>query len=169
MSEFIDEPQDELPIDPFTEDEVEDIISPEPDAGTIAFLDQEEAEWEQGREEFKRFYGFDHDCTCSQDYSSGKTGTVTQCFMKLTSQALAASAQKHHDLQVMDAMLTRMVTITQDLARMLEELGHTDELEKYFGGDVDENPEEDTEPDIEAIELEPVDDEDDDAEFAGTA
>lgn len=113
-----------------------DWVSPDPedsDAGTVAFLDQQEAEFAAGRERWNKLYGFDHDCHCSQDYTDGKLGQVTQCFMQLTSQALGRCAEATHEIKVFSAMLSEMLAVNNDLVKMMEDLGHEKELQEYFG------------------------------------
>lgn len=144
------EPED-MPVDPFDEDEVQDIITPEPDPGTIAFLDQEEATFQAEREMFARMYGFDHDCRCSQDYTEGNLETVTKCFLTLTAQAMARSAQATAEIQYLHALLERMIGMNNDLVEMMEEQGHEKELEEYFNRPYDEE-------DQEVVDLEAVED-----------
>jgi len=107
-----------------------DWVSPEPeddtDAGTVAFLDQQEAEFADNRERWVKLYGFDHDCRCSLDYTEGKVGQVTQCFMKLTSQALGRCAEATHEIKVYSAMLTEMLAVNNDLVKMMEDLRSED-------------------------------------------
>lgn len=166
--EFVDPDEFEsLPDDPFTNEEVEDLLKPEVDPAVVAHLDQEEASWEAEREEFRRMYGFDHECTCSQDYSSGNTGTVTQCFMKLTSQAMASSAEKTHELRLLTAILEQMLKINNDLVGLMENLGHEKELREYFATESDEEidavPESELdvpEEDFEGMEIEDDDGDD---------
>lgn len=116
-----------------TDEELEAVEKALTDPRTIAFLDQQEAEFEAGRENWAKLYGFDHDCTCSRDYTNGKVGTVTRCFMKLTSQALARCAEATHEIRVFRAMLDEMLAVNNDLVKLMEDLGHEKELQEYFG------------------------------------
>jgi hypothetical protein len=133
MPEFDDGIEDEdMPVDPFSEGEVDDILKPETDPTTIAFLDQSEAEFAAERERFKEFYGFDHNCTCSKDYTDGKIGMVTECFMGLTSDALARCAEATQENRVLGGMVEHLLRINNDLVRMMHEGGMDKELEEYF-------------------------------------
>jgi len=150
---------EEMPVDPFDEDEIEELLKPDSDPGVTAFLDQQEAEFAQEREAFRRIYGFDHDCHCSQDYTDGNTETVTKCFLTMTAQAMARSAQATQEIHYLTTMLERVVGVTNDLVGMMEEAGMEKELQSYFTGDDD--PEEDGEVlDLEAVEEETEDTDD---------
>lgn len=127
-SDFFNEPDD---------DEFAEAYPDEVDAGTVAFLDQQEAEFAENREKWVRLYGFDHDCHCSQDYTDGSLGTVTKCFMQLTSQALARCAEATHEIKVYRAMLDELLAMNNDLVKMMDDLGHEKELQEYFGETVD--------------------------------
>lgn len=127
-SDFFNEPED---------DEFADAYPEETDAGTVAFLDQQEAEFAENREKWVKLYGFDHDCHCSQDYTDGEVGTVTRCFMQLTSQALARAAEATHEIKVYRAMLDELLAMNNDLVKMMDDLGHEKELQEYFGETLD--------------------------------
>lgn len=144
----------------------------EPDPALVARLDQEEAAFAAEREKWLKVYGFDHDCTCGQDYASGKTTEVTYCFMRLTNQALRRSAEATQEVNALSNMLGRLVTMNNDLISMMEELGHTEELQKYFSDDEPLQEEvETTDLDAEFEQLillgEPDEDDNDDEELAG--
>src|SRR3970040_68123 len=140
---------------------------PEADAGTVAFLDQETAAFQESKEEFAAFYGFDHDCTCDTDYTDGKVGLVTQCFMRLTSQALSRAAQATQELRVLGGMVEHLLRVNNDLIQKMIELGHEKELQEYF--DMDDDADAPVEQDLEdddpsdAEELEDTDDGEDDS------
>lgn len=152
---------EDMPIDPFDQDEVDSILNPEPDPATTAFLDQEEAAFAQERAMFKRIYGFDHDCRCSQDYTEGNTETVTKCFLTLTGQAMAYSAQATHELRYLTALLDRLVNLNNDLIGLMEDLGHEKELEEYFTRESE--PEEGPDDDLDAMpDVTDVEEKDDD-------
>ena len=40
-------------------------------------------------EEFEEMYGFPHDCVCASDWETGNCGVVSECFMRLSDDALA--------------------------------------------------------------------------------
>lgn len=110
------------------EDEAEDTS---PDPSTVAFLDQQEAEFAEDRERFNEIYGFDHDCHCSQDYTDGKLGEVTQCFLTLTSQALHRCAEATYENRVLTGLVEELLKVNEDLMTMMKDAGMTAELEKY--------------------------------------
>lgn len=107
------------------------------DPATVAFLDQEEAAFEQHKAEFRRVYGFDHDCRCSQDYTEGNLKEVTECFMNLTRQAMQRAGEATYELYVMGSVLETMLKLNNDLIDMLRNLGHEDELEAYLNQEVE--------------------------------
>ena len=146
MQDYRDE--DEFFGEEPTDEELEAIEEALSDPGTVAFLDQQEAEFAGNREKWVALYGFDHDCHCSQDYTEGDIGTVTKCFMQLTSQALARCAEATHEIKVYSAMLTEMLAVNNDLVKMMEDLGHEKALQDYFGETID--LEEDVISDLEA-------------------
>lgn len=65
----------------------------EPDISTVAFLDQQQAEFEGMADEFEQTYGFRHDCHCGEDYAAGKVGEITQCYHGMMQEALATCAR----------------------------------------------------------------------------
>lgn len=122
---------------------------PEPDPATVAFLDQEEQAFADDREQFKRVYGFDHACTCAQDYSAGKLGQVTECFLGLASDALDACAGLNYENKVLKAMLQEMININNGLIEKMQEAGLGDEVQAFLN--------EDTDLQAETIDVEPED------------
>lgn len=121
----------------------------EPDPGHIAFLDQQSAAFESDKEEFFRTYGFEHTCTCGTDYTSNQVGLVTECFIRLSTEALSRAAYLNQVNKVMSEALDQSVQITNDLVGMMQDNNMKDELEAYFNQEIDldspENPEEDLE------------------------
>lgn len=105
---------------------------PETDPATVAFLDQAEAQFATEREEFNALYGFDHDCRCSQDYTDGRMAEVTQCFLKLTSDALARCFNATYELRVYHELTQELAEITNGLMKLLVDLGHKGELEEFL-------------------------------------
>lgn len=119
--------------EPAPENEPEEIdLGGEIDPAVVAFLDQEEAAFAQERDKFVAMYGFDHDCHCAADYSSGKVVTVTECFMELSSDALDRAAEATYEARALAAMLQEMLDLNKDLVKMIESLGGKDDLEAYF-------------------------------------
>ena len=109
----------------------------EVDPNTVAFLDQEQAEWKGREAGFERAYGFSHHCRCSEDYAEGRTQTVTECFMRLCGEALDAAAASTYENRMLNVYLNEMLAINNDLAGMLHENGLGKELEDYFNTPVD--------------------------------
>ena len=153
-----------------TDEELEAIEEAMSDPSTVAFLDQQEAEFAGNRERWVALYGFDHDCHCSTDYTEGAIGTVTKCFMQLTSQALARCAEATHEIKVYSSMLTEMLAVNNDLVKLMENLGHEKELQDYFGEQLEIEDEDaiaqmerqftETEDVIEAVDPEEISDDD---------
>lgn len=76
-----------------------------PDAGTVAFMDQQAAEFNQLEHEFADRYGFVHKCRCDQDYSAGNMVEVTECYANMTVEALEACAT----LKAENTLLRKMI------------------------------------------------------------
>lgn len=117
----------------FAEDE--DAFTPDP--AIIARMDQESAAFEHERGVFRRIYGFDHQCVCDKDYSSGNMHEVTECYLRLTGEAMDRCQRATAENRVLSSMLDEMLTMNQELVKMLEDLGHEKELADYFQEDVD--------------------------------
>lgn len=128
------------------------VEQPDVDPATTAQLDQEQQAFADHRAAFRSAYGFDHDCHCAEDYSKGNTEAVTQCFLGMAQDALTRCAQATYEIHMLNLYLSEMLKMTQDLAKMLEDLGHTDELEKYFNETL-ELEEEDGTSEIEQLVL----------------
>jgi hypothetical protein len=139
------------------------------DPSVVAFLDQQQEEWKGKEAAFQRAYGFQHNCRCSEDYAEGKVTEVTECFMRLCNEALDRSAVATYENRMLNIYLNEMLTINNDLAMMLHELGHDEELEKYFNEPADIDDVDATElqdlPELESGEDE-EDTNDDDGETA---
>lgn len=61
-----------------------------PDPATVAFLDQETEEFNSDAAKFVATFGFEHHCTCAQDYTEGRLAETTHCFGSLCLDALEA-------------------------------------------------------------------------------
>lgn len=118
--------------EPEREHEPEFDLGGEIDPSVVAFLDQEETAFQKERELFQEMYGFDHDCHCSQDYSSGKVVTVTECFMELSSDALDRAAEATYEARTLASMLQEMLDLNKELVKMIEKHGGRDDLEAFF-------------------------------------
>lgn len=140
--------------EPEPEEEID--LGGEIDPAVVAFLDQEEAAFKQEREQFNRMYGFDHDCHCAADYSSGKVVTVTECFMELSSDALDRAAEATYEARALAAMLQEMLELNKEMVKMIENLGGKDDLEAYFKNQMELQDEATTEePEAEVAGTEP--------------
>lgn len=71
----------------------------EPDMSTVAFLDQQQAEFEGMADEFEDTYGFKHECHCGEDYAAGRVGEITQCYHNMMQEALATCARLQVELR----------------------------------------------------------------------
>lgn len=49
---------------------------------------EEESEELASPEEFTEKYGFEHNCTCAEDWSSGNLGVVAVCYLNMCREAL---------------------------------------------------------------------------------
>lgn len=87
MSEYFDDPGEP------TNDEFE------ADPTTIAFLDQQQAEFSNIEDEFFATYGFKHECHCGEDYAAGRVGEITQCYHNMMQEALANCARMNVELK----------------------------------------------------------------------
>lgn len=86
----------------------------EPDIATVAFLDQQQAEFGNMEADFEATYGFKHECHCGEDYAAGKVGEITQCYHNMMQEALATCAR-------LNAELNEMTGIAQALYQELRE------------------------------------------------
>ena len=86
----------------------------EPDIATVAFLDQQQAEFGNMEAEFEATYGFKHECHCGEDYAQGKVGEITQCYHNMMQDALATCAR-------LNAELNEMTGIAQALYQELRD------------------------------------------------
>lgn len=138
-------------MEPLEYEDDEELI--EPDPGHIAFLDQQSAAFESEREQFRGIYGFDHECTCGMDYSGNRVGVVTECFMRLSHEALNRCAYSVGLLNALGEALDQSITITNDLVEIMQELGHKKELDEYFQKEasIPEDQTEQFEQDLQAI------------------
>lgn len=90
------------------EDETGDEPTEEVDPGTVAFLDQQSAEFnERAEHEFADRYGFVHKCKCDQDYSSGNLVQVTECYANMTVEALEACASLHAENKLLRTLIQK--------------------------------------------------------------
>jgi hypothetical protein len=95
----------------------------EADPSVVAALDQEGAEFEAQRAQFKDMYGFDHDCHCAQDYTDGALAQVTECYLELTDDALETCARLNWENQTLQGMVQTMVGMNDNLMTLIKESG----------------------------------------------
>jgi len=77
----------------------------ETDPAIVSKLDQQSTEFNNRRDEFIARFGFDHDCHCDTDYTDGKVTTVTECFVQLAYDALAACQRMQETIDDLEAEL----------------------------------------------------------------
>src|SRR5688572_16413675 len=90
-------------------DENEDDYTPptdEPDPGVVAFLDQETEQFNDDAEQFAKIFGFEHLCTCAQDYTEGRMTETTECFGRLCLDALGACKRLKEERDMLVKVLT---------------------------------------------------------------
>lgn len=140
----------------------------EADPGTVAHMDQEQQAFADNVKAFVNTYGFVHECHCAEDYASGNTRDVPECFLRLAQEAMAACAIYYSENKQLRMYLTQMLQMNEDLATMLKEKGHGEDLEKYFTEEIDEQQAaggDELQDEIEVVDFEELDesaDEDDD-------
>lgn len=110
----------------------------EVDPGTLAFLDQRQQAFEDKRGLFYKAYGFDHKCRCADDYAEGNTTEVAKCFVQMTDDSLARCAEATYEIGMLTLYLNEMVKMVADLAKLIEDLGHGDDLEQFFLEEMDD-------------------------------
>lgn len=119
----------------------------ESDPGTVAYLDQQGAEFAAQREQFLAMYGFDHDCRCANDYAEGKLAQVTECYLELTDDALETCARLNWENQTLQGMVKAMVQMNDDLMKVMEDeeidVDPDQILRDAFLATVEDAPEED--------------------------
>jgi hypothetical protein len=76
----------------------------EPDVATVAFLDQQQAEFGNMEDDFAATYGFTHECYCGEDYAAGRVGEITQCYHNMMQEALANCARLNAELKEVTAI-----------------------------------------------------------------
>lgn len=103
---------DEFDFDSAWEGEDENFadFSPDEDAdpGTVAFLDQQAADFNAKAEhEFADRYGFVHKCRCDLDYTEGNLVEVTACYANMTLEALDACATLYAENKLLRTLVTK--------------------------------------------------------------
>jgi len=124
----------------FSDDDGED--TPEADPGTVAFLDQQSAEFNARAEhEFASKFGFVHKCRCDLDYAQGKMIEVTECYAGLVDEALEACATLKAENTLLKNLIKAAIgTATEDADAESDELGLSDRNEDYDLGSDPSDP-----------------------------
>lgn len=133
-------------------EEHEDTPMIEPDPSHIAYLDQQSAAFESEREDFVKLYGFDHECTCGTDYTSNRVGMVTECFLRLSADALNRCAYLNSLNGALNEALDHALGMTNDLIELLRANGLEDKVDEYFASvtDLDDSDDQDAYSEYEA-------------------
>jgi hypothetical protein len=125
----------------------EDADVEEPDPSTVAFMDQQSAEFNAKAEhEFADHYGFIHKCRCDQDYTEGKLVEVTECYANMTLEALDTCARLHKEVQMLTGIIAKAVMGGINVSRIdertvLGELDSGSSEDNVVGDSSDETPE----------------------------
>jgi hypothetical protein len=125
----------------------EDADVEEPDPSTVAFMDQQSAEFNAKAEhEFADRYGFVHKCRCDQDYTEGKLVEVTECYANMTLEALDTCARLHKEVQMLTGIIAKAVMGGISVSRIdpntvLGELDPGSSEDNVDGDSSDETPE----------------------------
>lgn len=99
----------------------------EPDMATVAFLDQQQAEFEGMKDDFFNTYGFEHDCHCGEDYAAGRVGEITQCYHNMMQEALATCARLNIELKEMTGIAKALYEEVKDNILQSESKSDSDE------------------------------------------
>lgn len=97
----------EFDFDPDEEDEGVD-------PGLVAFLDQESAEFNGRKDAFAQTFGFEHHCTCAQDYAEGNTTETPDCFGRLCEDAMTACARLKQENDFLTGLIREAIRETND-------------------------------------------------------
>ena len=111
----------------------------EPDMATVAFLDQQQAEFEGMKDDFFNTYGFEHDCHCGEDYAAGRVGEITQCYHNMMQEALATCARLNIELKEMTGIAKALYEEVKDNLLQSEPKPATDESVSVDSGNVRES------------------------------
>jgi hypothetical protein len=143
-------------------DENEEAEEFEPDTATIAFLDQQQAEFVNMEQEFEETYGFSHNCHCGEDYAAGRVGEITQCYHNMMQEALATCARLNAELKEMTGIAQALFQELQGRIKAEEGAGSVpDESAALADSGAERDSESEPEPasvGSEASELGTVDD-----------
>lgn len=58
--------------------------------------------------DFADMYGFEHNCRCAEDWAMGAVGTVSECYTKMTNDALEACMRMKGELAEKDRELASL-------------------------------------------------------------
>ena len=85
-----------------------------PDPGIVAFLDQESAEFNGRGDLFAKTFGFEHHCTCAQDYAEGNLTETTDCFGQLCEDAMTACARLKQENDFLTGLIREAIKEAHD-------------------------------------------------------
>lgn len=118
-------------------DDINPVAGIHSDPGIVAYLDQQQEDWQQRKESFLRFYGFDHNCECAEDYAADKVESVTECFIRLCAEALDRCVVATQENKMLSMYLNEMLKMNNELTNMMKENGLEDKLEDYFNREME--------------------------------
>lgn len=81
------------------------------EAGLVAYMDQQSAEFNAMEHEFADRYGFVHKCRCDQDYTEGNMVEVTECYARMTTDALEACATLHAENKLLRGLIKNAIGV----------------------------------------------------------
>lgn len=85
-----------------------------PDPGLVAFLDQEQEQFNNRGSDFAQTFGFEHQCTCAQDYSEGNVKETTDCFGRLCEDAMTACARLKQENNFLTGLIRTAIKEAHD-------------------------------------------------------
>jgi hypothetical protein len=68
----------------------------------------EEQDELNGSDLFRQKYGFDHDCTCANDWDTGNVGLVSVCYLGMVSDALDTLEKVIQDNRALQAEIAQL-------------------------------------------------------------
>ena len=83
----------------------DDDLDEGPDPAMVAFLDQEGEQFNNSAAQFAQTFGFEHKCTCAQDYTNGKLAETTHCFGRLCQDAMNACKELKKERDMLFALI----------------------------------------------------------------
>lgn len=118
MSEFIGDTPENYEGDNTNDD----LNTFEADPATVAFLDQQAAEFREMADKFEEYHGFRHECVCDKDYAAGKVVEVTECFASMVIDSLETCARLNMENKALRDMLNQMFQLSNAIADPAQEV-----------------------------------------------